>query len=109
MIGSKIAAIEYYLPKNKENNSGFKKNNPKVNIDRIKEKTGINNRYLSGKNETVIDISIKATNKLLKKFPKASINVLFPAPGTPVIPILIVFLFLGLRLARIWLDNSLSE
>ena len=28
MIGSKIAAIEYYLPKNKENNAIFKKNNP---------------------------------------------------------------------------------
>tara|TARA_B100001175_G_C19510746_1_gene643707 strand:- start:2738 stop:2905 length:168 start_codon:yes stop_codon:yes gene_type:complete len=41
------------------------------------------------------------TPRLLKKFPNASMNVLFPAPGTPVIPILMVFLFLGLRLARI--------
>ena len=38
MIGSKISAIEYYFPKNKENNAKFKKNNPKVNIERIKEK-----------------------------------------------------------------------
>ena len=59
MVGSKIAAIEYFLPKNRENNKDFKKNNPKVNIDRIKEKTGINNRYISSKNETVIDISVK--------------------------------------------------
>ena len=70
MLGSKISAIEYYLPKSKENNAGFKKNNPKVNIQRIKEKTGINNRYISDKNETVIDISVKAAGKLLKKFSK---------------------------------------
>ena len=52
-------------------NAKFKKNNPKVNVERIKEKTGINNRYISGKNETVIDISIKAANKLLQKFSKS--------------------------------------
>ena len=37
MIGSKILAIEYFLPKKKENNKIFKMHNPKVNIDRIKE------------------------------------------------------------------------
>ena len=62
MRGSKILAIEYYLPKKKENNKTLKKINPKLDIDRIKEKTGIDNRYISGKNETVIDISIKYTN-----------------------------------------------
>tara|TARA_B100001057_G_scaffold497763_1_gene602813 strand:+ start:814 stop:1761 length:948 start_codon:yes stop_codon:yes gene_type:complete len=76
MIGSKISAIEYFLPKKKENNKIFKKNNPKVNIDRIKAKTGINNRYISDKNETVIDISIKAANKILKKFSKKKIDFL---------------------------------
>ena len=76
MIGSKISAIEYYFPKSKENNAEFKKNNPKVNIERIKEKTGINNRYISGKNETVIDISIKAANKLLQKFSKNKVEFL---------------------------------
>ena len=54
MIGSKISAIEYFLPKKKEDNKIFKKNNPKVNIERIKEKTGINNRFISSENETVI-------------------------------------------------------
>ena len=69
MIGSKILAIEYFLPKRKENNKIFKKNNPQVNIERIKEKTGINNRYISNENETVIDIS-KAANKVFKNFKK---------------------------------------
>ena len=70
MHGSKISAIEYFLPKNVENNKIFKKNNPGVNIERIKAKTGINNRYISNENETVIDISLKAIKKILKKFPK---------------------------------------
>ncbi len=70
MFGSKISAIEYYLPKKIENNTILKKNNPKLNVDRIKEKTGINNRYISEPNETVIDIAIKSANKIFKKFPK---------------------------------------
>lgn len=76
MKGSKILAIEYYLPKKIENNKIFKKNNPKADIDKIKEKTGINNRYISGENETVIDISLKAANKILKKFPKKKVDFL---------------------------------
>ena len=70
MKGSKISAIEYYLPKKKENNNILKKYNPKWDIKRIKEKTGINNRFISSDKESVIDISIKCSNKVFKKFPK---------------------------------------
>ena len=35
MPGSKISAIEYYLPKKKEDKKKLKKNNQKLNIDRI--------------------------------------------------------------------------
>ena len=76
MNGSKILAIEYYLPKKKENNKTLKKFNPKLDINRIKEKTGINNRYIADKNETVIDLSIKCSNKIFKKFPKKKIDFL---------------------------------
>lgn len=76
MIGSKILAIEYYLPVKKENNKTLKKFNPKLDIDRIKEKTGINNRFISGKKESVIEISIKCSNKIFKKFPKKKVDFL---------------------------------
>ena len=76
MIGSKITAIEYYLPKTIENNKILKKNNPKINIDRIKEKTGINNRFISENDETVIDIAIKSSNKIFKKFSKTKIDLI---------------------------------
>jgi 3-oxoacyl-[acyl-carrier-protein] synthase III len=76
MNGSKILAIEYYLPKKKENNKSLKKFNPQLDIKRIYEKTGINTRYISGEKESVIDISIKCSNKIFKKFPKKKIDFL---------------------------------
>ena len=76
MHGTKILAIEYYLPNKKENNKDLKKFNPKLDINRIKEKTGINNRFISGEKESIIDISIKCSNKIFKKFSKKKINFL---------------------------------
>ena len=76
MHGTKILAIEYYLPNKKENNKDLKKFNPKLDINRIKEKTGINNRFISGEKENIIDISIKCSNKIFKKFSKKKVDFL---------------------------------
>jgi 3-oxoacyl-[acyl-carrier-protein] synthase III len=76
MSGSKITGIEYYLPKKTENSKQLKKNNPKWDIDRIFEKTGINKRYISSEKETTIDIAEKSIKKLIKKFPKTKIDFL---------------------------------
>ena len=76
MHGTKILAIEYYLPNKKENNKDLKKFNPKLDINRIKEKTGINNRFIAGEKESVIDISIKCSNKIFKKFSKKKVDFL---------------------------------
>ena len=76
MFGSTIKAIEYYLPKKVENNKTLKKNNPKLNVKRVSEKTGINNRYISSEKETVIDISVKCIKKIFKKFPKKKIDLI---------------------------------
>ena len=76
MSGSSILGIEYYLPKKIENNKHLKKNNPKWDIKRIFEKTGINNRYISSEKENTIDIAEKSVKKLIKKFPKIKIDFL---------------------------------
>ena len=76
MHGTKILAIEYYLPNKKENNKDLKKFNPKLDINRIKEMTGINNRFISGEKENIIDISIKCSNKIFKKYSKKKIDFL---------------------------------
>ena len=76
MNGSKILAIEYYLPKKIENNKALKKFNPKLDIKRIKEKTGIDNRFISTEKESIIDISVSCSKKIFKKFPKKKIDFL---------------------------------
>ena len=68
MNGSKISSIEYYFPKKRENNKTLKKFNPKLDIKKMKEKTGIDNRYISDKKENVLDLSIKCSKKIFKKF-----------------------------------------
>ena len=47
-------------------------------------------------------------SRFAKWFPKDSIKVLFPAPGTPVIPIRRV-LFEGFNLVKIFNANFLSD
>ena len=76
MNGSKIVGIEYYLPKKKENNKDLKRMNPSWDLERVKKKTGIENRFISGADETTLDIAEKSIKKLIKKFPKQKINFL---------------------------------
>ena len=40
----------------------------------MKEKTGIDTRYISNSNESVIEISVKCSEKIFKKFPKKKID-----------------------------------
>ena len=76
MIGSKISGIEYFLPKKTENKKTLKKDNPKLNVDGVFNKTGINKRYISSTKEDVINLAEKSVKKLLKKFPNTKIDFL---------------------------------
>ena len=62
-----IREIEYYLPKNKIDNNALKKNNANWDIDEISIKTGVQNRYIAGEDETSLDLAIVACNKLLSR------------------------------------------
>ena len=46
-----IKKIEYYLPEKIEDGSILKEDNPKWDINKIEEKTGISKRYISKKDE----------------------------------------------------------
>jgi len=76
MIGSKISGIEYFLPKKTENKKTLKKDNPKLNVEGVFKKTGINKRHISSLQENVIDLAEKSIKKLLKKFPNTKIDFL---------------------------------
>lgn len=68
MIGVAIKAIEFSLPKKKENFRELLKDNPLWDINKIFKATGIKNRYISNEKEDVISLSIKSAKKILKKF-----------------------------------------
>lgn len=59
-----IKAISYYLPNNKVENTLIEKKFPEWSIDKISDKTGINSRHISSKNETSVDMAIQASKKL---------------------------------------------
>jgi 3-oxoacyl-[acyl-carrier-protein] synthase-3 len=62
-----ISAISYYLPKYVLSNQVIEKDFPEWSIDKISEKTGISNRYISSKNETSGDMAVEAANILFKE------------------------------------------
>lgn len=65
-MSGKISQIRFQLPKNKINlEKLFKKNN--WNYQKIIEKTGIKQVYHSSKNESAINLGIKAASKITKK------------------------------------------
>ena len=61
-----IKKIEYYLPEKIEEGSILKEDNPKWDINKIEEKTGISKRYISKKDETTLDLAFKASEKIIK-------------------------------------------
>ncbi|MBF0522442.1 MAG: ketoacyl-ACP synthase III [Candidatus Omnitrophica bacterium] len=61
---ARIQAIEYYLPRLCENGQALKKDNPDWRIDEIEQKTGISTRYISGPQETAVDMGVLAAEKL---------------------------------------------
>lgn len=65
-----INDIEYYLPERTETNEELTQKNPDWNMDLITPKTGIYTRHIAEKNETSLDLGIKACNKLLSLYPE---------------------------------------
>ena len=63
---SNIDKIEYYLPKKIKTINDLIKNNPKWSLKDIENKVGIKKRYISDKNQTALDLGIKAAEKVLK-------------------------------------------
>ena len=81
-MAQKFWQLNITFLKKKENNKKLKKINPKWDIKKIKEKTGIDKRYISGINETILDIGEKSIKKILKKYPKEKVNFLIVVTQT---------------------------
>lgn len=72
MTKAYIKAISYYLPENVLDNRIIAESHPEWSIEKISQKTGINNRYIAAENEFSSDMAIKAAQKL---FNANSINI----------------------------------
>ncbi|MCF8341865.1 MAG: ketoacyl-ACP synthase III [Chitinophagaceae bacterium] len=59
-----IKAISYYLPTYNLSNEIIEKEFPEWSIEKISQKTGINNRFIASEIETSGDMAIKAAQKL---------------------------------------------
>ena len=65
-MGIIIKEIEYFLPEKKRTNQDLQDQNKSWNVSKVADKTGIYSRHISEKNETALDLAVKAVGKLFK-------------------------------------------
>ena len=63
-----INKLSYYLPELSETNSDLAKIHPDWNVELVAKKTGIHKRYKAGKDETALDLAVKASEILLNEY-----------------------------------------
>ena len=73
-MGIKIRSIEYELPIKSEGLSDLADEFAPWSIDEIFEKTGVEKRHIAEKNETALDLTIKACSKILSYHLRESID-----------------------------------
>ena len=108
-----IQEIEYYLPEKIDNLQIMKKEHPDWDTDSIYSKSGIDNRHISSKNESVVDMAIRAIDKLsITERIKDDIDLLILITQTPdyVLPTsaCIIQHRLGLRTSTAAFDINLG-
>ncbi|KPA15197.1 3-oxoacyl-ACP synthase [Candidatus Magnetomorum sp. HK-1] len=67
---AKIVDIEYFLPEQVLTNEMLKKENPDWDMDLLVQKTGIEKRFVTGEDETALDLAFEACKKLFNKRPE---------------------------------------
>lgn len=82
-MSSYIKFIEYFLPDKIVSNSDLEFDYPEWDLDKIKSKTGVLNRHIASPNETALDLSIKACNKLFKYFDVHKIDAIIYCTQSP--------------------------
>ena len=80
-----IKAIDYFLPEKQESNKDLAIEHPDWDMDKIVEKTGIHNRYISSMDQCASDLGVEAANKLIRSedFDPKKINVLIYCTQSP--------------------------
>lgn len=82
-MGSKIVAIEYFFPENRLTNEDLAAQFPDYDFTKFEEKVGIKSRYITSKDQTGLDLALKACEKLLKRFDKNQIDYVLYCTQSP--------------------------
>lgn len=79
----RISNIEYYLPKNILDNARLEKEFPEWNSEKIAEKIGIKQRHIAAKDQTALDLGLRAAERLLESFEKDKIDFILLCTQSP--------------------------
>lgn len=85
IMNAYIKDIAYYLPDEVLSNAIIEKEFPEWNVEKIAQKTGIENRHIASENETSGDLAVKAANLLFEKkgIRKEDINFILLCTQSP--------------------------
>ncbi|WP_160137064.1 3-oxoacyl-ACP synthase III family protein [Chryseobacterium sp. c4a] len=79
----KVSKIEYYLPELVLTNEDLEKEFPEWSSERIQEKVGIAQRHISSENETVLDLAVKSSEKVLENYDRNKIDFILFCTQSP--------------------------
>ena len=82
-MGVIIKDIEYFLPENVETNIDLSVKNPSWDMGKVFSKTGVLQRHIAARDETALNLGIKACEKLFKKNDKNIFDTLIFCTQTP--------------------------
>lgn len=78
-----IKFIEYYLPEKILTNRDLQSEFPHWDVDKIEKKSGVLERHIAGADETALDLSIKACEKLFMQYDKNRIDGIIYCTQSP--------------------------
>jgi 3-oxoacyl-[acyl-carrier-protein] synthase-3 len=78
-----IKHIEYYLPEKVLTNKDLQNEFPAWDLNKIQTKSGVSSRHIAAFDETALDLSIKACEKLFTKYDKNQIDGIIYCTQSP--------------------------
>jgi len=82
-MGAKIRHIKYYLPEGAITNKDLEKEFSVWSTEKIESKTGVRERHIVKKNETALDLALKASEKALENYDKDKIDFIILCTQSP--------------------------
>lgn len=79
----RISAIESFFPERVITNEDLQKDFPEWSPDKIFNKVGVRQRHVASESETVLELAVKASEKLLQNFDKNQIDFILFCTQSP--------------------------